>query len=379
MTLSHFVIKNALRNKRRTILTVLSTGFSLFLLIALWTFLDMLFNPPSSDDSAMRLAVRRSTSLADQMPIAYMQKIKGVPHIKAVMPLQWFGGYYKEPKNFFANLAVDPDKFWDMFSELKTTEATRRAFAAERTGAVVGEGLMKRYGWKVGDRVTLIGTIFPVDLEFKIVGTFDYELADYNFYFRFDYLNEALGDPGEAGSFWLKADRAENIPGIIDTVDAMFHNSAAETKTETEKSFVLGFVAMLGNVKVLVGYIAVVVIFTMLLVSASTMAMTIRERIREVAILKSIGYPSGTILGLILGESIFIALLGVGTGCLFAVGLSHANLYELTQGFIQIFKPTAQVYAMVLATGIGIGVFSGLVPALQASRLTITEAMRRLE
>ncbi|MCX7011526.1 MAG: FtsX-like permease family protein [Candidatus Sumerlaeota bacterium] len=379
MHFGRFVVKNVTRNKRRTAFTVLSIGFSLFLLIMLYTVLDLLTNPPSTEASALRLAVRRSTSIAEMLPLSYQQKLEQVPHVMAVMPLQWFGGYYKEPKNFFGNLATDPVKFWKLFPEYKADEATKRAFAADRRAAVCAPDLMKRFGWKVGDRVTLKGTIFPVDLEFTLVGASDFELDKSNFWFRFDYLNEAMGDMGQVGSFWLQADSPESIPGIIQTVDTMFRNSPAETLTETEKSFQLAFVGMLGNVRLMIGSISLVVVFTMLLVAASTMAMTIRERMREVAILKAIGYPRQTILGLILGESTLIGLLGVGLGILLAAGLGHMDVNAMTMGFLPFFKPPWSVYGMAVAVSAGIGFFSGLFPALQASGMTITEAMRRLE
>jgi len=374
-----FILRNALRNKRRTGLTVLSIGFSLFLLIALTTFLDLLMNPPTTEQSALRLAVQRSTSLADEMPISYLDKIKKVPHVVNAIPLQWFNGVYREPKNFFANFAVDPVKLWEMFPELNVSEEAKKRFAAERTAAIAGQGLIDRFGWKVGDRVTLLGTIFPVDLEFEIVGVYAYDLDRFNFYFRYDYMNEALGSPNKVGAFWVKADAPESVPGIIDAIDSMFRNTAAETKTETEKAFILGFIAMLGNVRVMVGTIALVVIFTMLLVSASTMAMTIRERLREIAILKAIGYARRTILLLVLGEAVFIAFLGFGVGCLIAAGLHFCDLYTMTQGFVPYFRPSPLVLGEALLTGAGIGILSGLFPALQASRMTIVEAMRRLE
>ncbi len=379
MTYPQFVLKNVLRNKRRTGLTVLSIGFSLFLLIALTTFLDTLLNPPVSDDSALRLAVKRSTSLADLMPISYLDKLKRVPHVVRAMPLQWFGGIYKEPKNFFANFATDPNEMWNMFPELVLSEEAKRRFATERTAAVAGTGLMDRFGWKVDDRVTLQGTFFPVDLEFTIVGIYDHEIDKNNFYFRFDYFNEAMDTPNEVGTFWLMADDAKSIPAIIDTVDAMFRNSAAETKTETEKSFMLSFISMLGNVRVMIGSIMLVVIFTMSLVSASTMAMTIRERMREIAILKAVGYRPPLILSLILGEAVFIGILGFLFGSLLAASMNFFDLYSLTQGFIQAFSPGWHIYGRALLTGVGIGVLSGLFPALRASHLTITQALRELE
>jgi putative ABC transport system permease protein len=379
MTPLRFIVRNALRNKRRTALTVLSTGFSLFLLIALTTFLDILTNPPGTDQSALRLAVRRSTSMADQMPLAYLDKIRRVPHVEVAIPLQWFNGVYRDPKNQFANFATDPIDTWRVFPELEVSEETKRRFATERTAAVVGDALMERFGWKVGDHVTLAGTIFPVDLEFTIVGTYTFDLNKFNFYFRYDYLNEALGRPNTLGAVWIKADRAESIPGIAQAVDGMFRNSSAETLTETEKAFVLGFISMLGNVRLMIGSVALVVIFTMLLVSASTMAMTIRERIREVAILKAIGFPGRTVVGLILGEAVLLGLMGFVAGSAMSYGLSRLDLYALTQGFIPFFRPPLQIYAMGLGVGVAIGLASGIVPALQTARLTITEAMRSLE
>ncbi len=378
MTLQTYIYKNILRNKRRTALTVLSIGFSLFLLIVLYTFLDLLLNPPMTEQSALRLAVKRSTSLADQMPMAYIEKVRKVPHVKQAIPLQWFNGVYKEPKNFFANFASD-DTVFSMFPELQISEHDKQAFAREKTGAIVGEGLMSRFNWKVGDRVTLLGTIFPVNLEFLIVGTYNHEMDKNNFYFHYDYLNESLGSPNQVGAIWVMTDAMENVPQVAENIDALFRNSPAETKTDTEKAFVLGFVSMLGNVRVMVGSIMMVVVFTMLLVAASTMAMTIRERLREIAILKAIGYTRNGILYLILGESTLIGFLGFLTGSALAWSLNLIDLYKLTQGFIQVFKPGAQIYLICLAVGVGIGLISGAIPALQAANMTISEAARRLE
>lgn len=379
MNLGRFIVRNALRNKRRTALTFFSVGFSLFLLIVLFTILDILMHPPMTEESALRLAVRRATSLADNLPIAYLQKVEKVDHVTMVMPLQFFGGVYKDPENFFANFGVDPVKFPKMFPELEISEEHKRAFAAERTGAIVGEGLMKKYGWKVGDRITLMGTFFPVNVELKIVGTYYYEIDKNNFYFNWYYLNEAMDDWGQVGSLWVKADSPSSIPGIADAIDTMFRNTAAETKTETEKAFVLGFVSMLGNIRMIIGSISMVVIFTLLLVSASTMSMTIRERMREVAIMKSMGYTRQALLALVLGESVLIAMLGLATGVLLALGLGQFDMYALTQGFIPFFKPSPETYATVTLIGLGIGVLSGIGPALQASNMTIAQAMRQME
>lgn len=379
MTYSRFVFRNALRNKRRTGLTLLSIAFSLFLLITLYTLLDTIMNPPEGDDTALRLAVRRSTSLADSMPVAYEQKIATVPGIELILPLEWFGGYWKEPKNFFANFATDPRRLWDMFPELIVTEDVKQAMLADRRAAVAGRALMERYGWEIGDRITLKGTIFPVDLEFILVGQYVSESNESNFYFHYDYLEEALGNPGRIGAFWVKAESAEKVPEIADAVDALFRNTPAETKTETEKAFLLGFVSMLGNVQAIIGSVAMVIVFTMLLVASSTMAMTIRERLREIAILKSMGYPPHTLLLIILGEAALISVFGGALACVGAFALQFVDMYSLTMGFVEKFEVPPPLFLMTLVVGAVIGLVAGLVPAFQASWMTISEALRRLE
>lgn len=379
MSFRTFVLQNAFRNKRRTFLTVLSIGFSLFLLVALQTILDTLMNPLETEESALRLAVRRSTSLADQMPMAYRSKIERIPNVKYVMPMQWVGAQYKEPKNFFANFAVDQEVLFDVFPEYEPSPGAVEAFKSEKTGAIAGVYLMEKFGWEIGDRITLTGTIFPVDLEFKIVGTYASGVNDQAFYFRYDYLDDSLENPGSIGAFWVMAENAEAIPGIMDAIDATFRNTPAETKTETEKAFQLGFVSMLGNVQFLIGSIASVVVFTMLLVAGSTMAMTIRERMREVAILKSMGYTRGIILALILGEAGFVAFLGGVVGCLAAVAVSFVDLTPLTMGFVPVIDPGNAMIGAALGVSVLIGVLAGLLPALQASGMTISTAMRLLD
>lgn len=379
MTHSRLVFRNALRNKRRTALTVLSVGFSLFLLVTLYTLLDTIMNPPEGDETARRLAVRRSTSLAESMPIAYEKKIATVPDIELILPLEWFGGYWKEPKNFFANFATDPNRLWEMFPEIHATDEVKQAFLADRRAAVAGRALIERYGWEVGAPVTLKGTIYPVDLEFILVGEYTSDRNESNFYFHYDYFNEALEGRDRIGSFWVKVESAEKVPEVADAIDALFRNTPAETKTETEKAFMLGFVSMLGNVQAIIGSVALVIVFTMLLVASSTMAMTIRERLREIAILKSIGYPPHTLLMIILGEAALISVFGGVLACAGAFVLRFVDMYSLTMGFVEKFEPSPVLFATTLAVGAAIGLVAGLVPAAQASWMTISEALRRLE
>ncbi len=374
-----FVWRNALRNKRRTALTVLSIGFSLFLLTALLTFMDILLNPPFQDESALRLIVYRPTSIADVMPVAYRDKIQRVPHVKYVSALQWFNGLYKDPDFVFANFAVDAEHVFDIYSEQKISDEARKAFIAQRTAAVASEKLAKRFNWKVGDTITLMGTIFPVDLELKIVGVFTDPVEQEIMYFHYEYMDESLGNLGQVGAFAVLVDSAAAVSITSQAIDAQFKNSPAETRTDTEKAFVLGFISMLGNVQGIIASIAGVVVFTMLLVATSTMAMTVRERLREVAILKTIGYSHQIILALVLAEALFIALSGTALGLLLAESLKFVDMNRITQGFIPAFKPVFSTYAAVLGAGVTIGLVSGYFPARQAVKLTIINAMRHLD
>ncbi len=379
MTFRRYIVRNVMRNKRRSLLTILSIGISLFLLQVLLTFLDALFNPVLVDESALRLVTRRATSLADSMPLAYEDKIRKLPGVELVAPLHWFNGIYRDQSNFFANFAVDPEHIFDIYTEQHVSPEARAAFIAQKQGAVVGKDLMDRFGWKVGDRVTLLGTMYPVDLEFTIVGVYTSDRYQNMFYFHYDYFSESLGGHSRVGSFAVRVKTADQVPQVAEAIDAMFHNSAAETKTETEKAFVLGFMSMLGNVKNIVGSIALVVVFTMLLVSISTMSMAIRERLREVAILRAIGFSRRSVFALILGEAMFMTALGMAIGIGFAETFRYVDLDRITKGFIDRYAPDPSVYAMVVCVGVGIGVLSGLIPGMQAARMGILAGMRRVE
>lgn len=379
MNLTRYIWRNALRNKRRAGLTILSIGFSLFLLLALLTFLRVLLDPQLEDEAALRLVVARSTSIAEMMPISYLDKIKRVPNVAYVTPLQWFNGIYRDPNYQFANFAVDPRTVWDVYSEQKVTEAAREAFIRNRTGTIVGQDLMDRFGWRVGDRVTLQGTIFPVDVDLEVVGIFTAPLYQNMMYFQYDYFNELLDGINSVGAFVIKATDPGAVPQIAKTIDDMFRNSPAETKTDSEKAFILGFISMLGNIQVIIGSIAGVVVFTMLLVAVSTMAMTVRERLREVAILKTLGYSRRVILGLVIAEAEFISMIGLAIGLALGESLRLLDLEKITQGFIVHWNPSLETYIWVVTTGVAIGLISGFFPAWQAANMTITGAMRNIE
>jgi len=383
MKFVNFIFRNTLRNKRRTILTILSISMSLFLISTLRTLLDTLENPPLTPESAKRVVIRHATGLANTMPIAYRDQLAKVPGVEAVMSNQWFGGIYKDPANFFAQFAVDADRFFDIYPDIHTATPEQQAtFIKDRTGALAGVTLANRYGWKVGDKVTLKGAIFPVDPEMTIDGLLSGGASESNFYFHMDYLRELFRPNGDtfnqAGTFVVKAKNAEDLPAIAESIDAMYENSTAPTKTETESAFILGFVSMLGNVRLLVMSISTVVLFTVILVAANTMAMSIRERTGEIAILKTLGFPPGLILYMMVAESMMIALAG---GLLGSAGARYLyrvlNMDTVSRGFLQQLDVRWNTVLLSAGIALAVAMFSTILPAYTASRLPIAVAVRR--
>ena len=255
-------------------------------------------------ESALRLVTRHKVSLANVMPVAYTNRIRRIPGVEEVNANQWFGGIYQDPANFFANFAVDHETFFTVYPDIETSPAEREAFESERMASLVGVNLAERFGWKIGDRVTLEGTFTPFDVETIVSSFVSGANSENTFYFRGDYFDELFGRAGIAGTFTIRAESAELIPAVIESIDAEFTNTNAPTKTESEKSFILGFMEMWGNIRALIVSISTVVLFTIILVAANTMAMSIRERTGEIAILKTLGFNRRQVLELILVESV---------------------------------------------------------------------------
>jgi putative ABC transport system permease protein len=378
MKFVRFILRNTFRNPRRTTLTVLSIGMSLFLISTLKTVLDELESPPATPESAKRVVTRHLTGLASVMPIAHRERIRQVPGVEEVVASQWFGGVYKDPDNFFAQFALDADKFSVVYPEVRTqTPEQMDAFVKLRTGALAGIELAQRFGWKVGDRITLEGAIFPINPELTITGLVTGGGSESNFYFHWDYFNELFPE-NMAGAFIVKAKNAEDIPAISENIDTIFASTTAPTKTETESAFILSFASMWGNVRLLVASIATVVIFTVILVAANTMAMSIRERTGEIAILKTLGFSPGQVLGMLIAESVLIALAGGLLGSLgarFLYGLMNLSAYSM--GFFQTLTVRWTTVGMAAGIALVVAVFSTLIPAWTASRLPIAVAVRR--
>jgi putative ABC transport system permease protein len=374
------LFKNVLRNKRRTLLTVSSIAVSLFLVATLQTVLTELQNPPETPDSALRLITRHQISLFNILPKSQRAEIEEMEGVEAVIGTMWFGGIYKEPSNFFANFATDTDQFFQVYPDLIISKGEQEAFKTDRTGAIVGDNLARRFGWKVGDRIFLKGSTFPVDVELTIRGVYGggSDLGT-SLYFQWEYFSELMNNAGFVGTYTIRARSPEDVPRIAEQVDGAFRNSSYPTKTETERAFILGFVSMLGDVQLFITSIVSVVVFTIILVAANTMAMSIRERVREIGVLKALGFRSSQVLTMLVGESVLLSLVGALLGSWGARLLfGSVDMALLTSGFMQRFYVTPGTLILCLLIGLFVGICSASVPAWRASQRPVVDALRRV-
>lgn len=373
------ITKNAMRNRRRSFLTICSVGASLCLLGVLMAIYHAFFFTPPTPEQERRLITRNRISLANIMPVSYREKILKVPGVREVTISQWFGGVYKEPKNMFPRFAVEPERFFTVMPEYKLSPEEQRAFIAERSACIIGRDVAAKFNLKLGDRITLEGDIFPVNMDFIVRGIYDYSLDNESMYFHLQYLFESLGSRQRdfAGTFVSLIDSPQDSTRISREIDEQFRNSPDQTRTETEKAFQLGFVSMLGNVKMFLMSICAAVTFTIILVSANTMAMSVRERIREVGVLKTLGFTQGEILGIVLGEAAFLSFIGGVLGYALAMALTgvirQAPAFFTELKTLTIVPPVA---AMLLAVAVLIGLVSSVIPAWHASRTNIIDSLR---
>ena len=380
MTLSRFVTKNAFRNKRRSVLTVLSIAFSLLLLTFMMTLWHAFALEDGSAESSERLIVRHKVSLTFTLPGYYREKIRSVPGVVAVVPSSWFQGVYKDqkPENFFPRFGTDPDEFFKVYRDLKIPEDQVKAWQRDRQGAVVSDSLAQKYGWKLGDRITIAGDIYPVTLELYIRGIYHGEPDPKSLYFNAKYVEEAVSwFKGQAGTFGILADNPADVSKIASAVDDMFRNSPQPTKTESEKAFGLEFVAMMGNVKMFILSICSAVLFATLLVSANTIAMSIRERTREVAVLKTLGFTRQGVLVLFVSEAVALSLVGGLVGVFMAKGLVFLFQHAPQMTFFPL-KMTPTIWAMSLLVSGVVGLLSAAIPSYHASQVNIVDGLRHI-
>lgn len=377
-------LRNAFRHKLRTGLTVLGITIAILAFGMLRTMVNAWYAGVEAS-SANRLVIRNAISLVFPLPLAYKDKIRQVSGVTLVSWGNWFGGVYIEEKNFFPNFAVDPRSFLALYPEYLIPDPQKAAFFGDRKGAVAGKKLADKFGWKVGDTVTLKGTIFPGNWEFTIRGIYrgkDRSVDETQFFFHWEYLDETMKKtaPRRAGQvgYYIIGIANPNLAGEVSAaIDAAFKNSLAETLTETEKAFQMSFVSMTEAILIAIQLVSIVIIVIIMAVVANTMAMTARERIGEYAVFKTLGFGGGFIAGLIFGESLFISLLGtaIGIGLTFPAAEAFADYLGT---YFPIFFVERETVLMDLAAGVLVGVVAALFPTWRAVNIRIAEGLRRI-
>jgi putative ABC transport system permease protein len=379
------VLKNLLRKKTRTLLTVGAVLFPVFLVAFMATFLRALeLSDPAKERGLYRLVTRHKVGLTTPIPYAVLAKIAPLEGVRAITPIDRFGGVYRDASagNVFPRFAVDPETFLDVFDDAAIVKGSAEDWKKDRAGGLVGIALVKKYGWKIGDRVTITGTLYPVDLTFTVQAVYSlpYENS-LSIFFHRAYL-EAAYPPfaGNVSTVWtrcLNAACAERLPKQI---DALFENSPSPTKTESENAFTMGFVSLLGNVRLLLTSMGAIIIGVVVLIAANTIALNVRERVVEVAVLRTLGYSRARIAGLIVSESLALAAAGGGLGLVAFVAafsrLRGALMETRMAPFAAGMKVFPEVVALAALVALVVGVFSALVPAVLAARRPITDGLR---
>lgn len=382
MTLGSFIVRNTFRNKRRSLLTMISISFSLLLLTMMICIWRSFYVDQVAPEAVRRLVIRDRVSLAFFLPAYYREKIRSVPGVNAVAPITWFGGRYIDdrPEHFFAQFATDPDEYLKVASDKIVPLDEVKSWQQDRAGALVDEMLCKKYGWKIGDRIHLQGNIFPTNLDLTVRAIYHRDPPQNGLYFNTKYLEEAVPwFKGQAGWYAAQIDSPDHVAEASRTIDDMFRNSPLQTKTESEKAFQLGFVASLGNVKAFILSICGAVVFTIMLVSANTMAMSVRSRTREVALLKTLGFTRQGLLSIFVSESVALALAGGVIGVAVAIPV----ITGITHRFIGLgiplnMKVNGITAGISLLVAVVLGIVSGSLPAYRASRMNIVDGLRHI-
>jgi putative ABC transport system permease protein len=383
MKFSHLIFANLLRKKVRLLLTIGSFAVALFLFAFLAVIRDA-FGRGADVAGADRLVIINRVSIIQPLPLSYRDKMLRIPGVKAITHNNWFGGVYQEEKNFFPQFVIDVENQRKVIPELIVPDDQWANFVNDRQGAVVGASLAKRFGWKIGDHIPIKNALFggPAVWDFNIDGIYHGKRPqddETQFWFQWDYFEERMPQSfkGNAGWFVLKLDNPDDAPRVAKVIDEMFANSPYETKTETESAFAAGWVKQFGNIEFLILTIGAVVFFTLLLVTGNTMAISVRERTNELAVLKAIGFTNRSVLFFVLAEALLIALFGGIIGlalAVFAVPLIATALNGLLPSLILSYA----ILAMGLAFALAVGAASGLLPGFGAMRLRVTDALRRV-
>ncbi len=377
--LASLILRNALRNRRRSLLTLGSTTVSLALLTLLVAiYQGFFYGEDRSPSEAQRLVVRHKVSLTQPLPSSYMEDIRQVDHVKELSGYSWFQGVYIDQQHFFARFAVDAKSIFDIYQDWHMPADQLEQFKREQTACAIAKKIADDYKIKVGDTVTIVGDIYPVTLELKVAGIFTHPPNAECLVFHREYLRELL-PPTSAmrdmvGTYIVLADSVDSVPLVAKKIDTLKENTPYPTHSESEKEFGRSFLAFLGNLRVFLAAICAAVTFTILLVSSNTVAMSVRERTREMAILRTLGYRPGEILQMVIGEAVFISLLGgllgLGLGTLMTKGAATVV------GNFGITGVKWQGALIVLAMAVVVGMVASLVPAIITARKNVVESLR---
>jgi putative ABC transport system permease protein len=384
MFLLKLLLRNAFRHKLRTSLTILSITIAILAFGLLRTFISAWYAGVKAS-SASRLVTRNSISLIFPLPLSYKEKIRQIDGVKHVSWGTWFGGIYIDEKNFFANFAVDPKTYLDLYPEFILTPEHEEAFLRDRKSFVAGRKLASRFKWRIGDTVVLRGTIFPGNWEFVLRGIYrgrDETIDETQFVFHWDYLNETMKKttPNRAdhvGWYMVGVTNPNVATHVALTIDKTFKNSLAETLTETEKAFQLSFISMSEAILIAIELVSIVIVIIIIAVAANTMAMTARERIGEYAVFKTLGFRGWRIAWMIVGESLVIALIGGILGMVATFPIAKA-FGRILSAFFPIFNVPEEIFLMDLAAVLIVGLLAAVVPTWRAIRIRIADGLRRI-
>ena len=381
MKYARLVWVNMMRNKRRTVLTTLSVAAALFLFVSLRSVNTTLADARQVG-SESRMVTRHAISIVFFLPESYYGWLVTVPGVQSVSWAEWFNGIYRDPRDFFPSFAVEAESYLAMYPEMVIPEDQRRAFLGERTAALVGSGLMERFGWTLGQTIQLRSPIWAPDQDWPFTIRAVYtptnpSFGDALFFFHYEYLYENAGRRAQPGWYVLEIEDPALAASVAETIDEHYRNSRAATKTETERAFQTGFVTMYGNVGFLMNAIGLAVFFAILLVAANAMMMAARERTSEVAVLKTLGYSDRLLFGLVLAEAATITLIGGLLG-VFGAKLAFEGSGFQGLGFLPGFQVKWATAMAGMAIALSLGLASGIVPAWWAARLPVAETLRRV-
>lgn len=379
-----YIWRNVTRNKVRSILTILSIGFSLALMTVLYGFMVMQGVYGVEAAKHHRIVVMSSQGFAGMVPIANVDRVRKMEGIVAAVPYSWYGGTYGDGTQFFAQFGTDPAAVFDVWPEYGIDPEQMAKFKNERQACVADRRLAERMNWQIGDRVRLKGTFYTFNLDLELVGLFDAPQNTDSLWFNWYYLDQGLksaNDPGSgnAGTIFAKTASAELMAPLSKEIDEKFVSSDNPTRTQTESAFAQIFTDMLGNIQAYILNIGLAVVFSLSLVAANAMAMSMRERTTEIAVLKAIGFSKLRVLWLVLGEACWIALIGGVMGILIGCACLE-GLHKLSAQFfpISIMDMIGPWMLVLIATAAGIGLVSGIIPAIRAAQLPVVNGLRRV-